>query len=530
MKTITTALLVLLLAPLSVQGQENNVPDASLHMAALQSNLDVVRQHIQAGTDLNEKDAYGSSPLIIAATFGKTDVARALIEAGADLSVSNNEGSAPLHVAALFGRMGLVEMLLEAGADRHQRNIDGSTAFDIVAPPFEEDRALYDQISAGLAPLGLQLDYEEIAAARPTIGAMLRPRPDELADVTYAPLPGGGWEVSTPAAEGLDAMLVAELFDDAAHLEMIYGLLVVKNGRLVAEGYFNGGAVEQKARLQSVTKSYTSALVGIALEQGCLASVDQKMAAFFPELADRIADPRKEQITIRHLLQMRAGYPWEESTPELFEMLYHGFRPSLLVDVALVSDPGARFAYSNLSSHLLGIIVARACGADLRTFGQEHLFSKTSAEPGEWIQDWEGYYNGHADLHLTARDAAKLGQLYLDEGRYEGEQVVPPGWVEASLTRYSEDINSAGITAGRVGRYFRDIGYGYQWWSARVGEREFDLAWGHGGQLIVLVEALDMVLVVTSDPMFSSHDDEAWKHERSNINLVGKFIQLQPEG
>ena len=137
------------------------------------------------------------------------------------------------------------------------------------------------------------------------------PSIEDLLAVDYTPLPGDDWEVSTPTEQDLDPMLVAEVYYNAAELETLYSLLVVKNGYLIAEDYFNEGSVEQKDRLQSATKSYTSALVGIALDQGYLSSVDQKMLDFFPELAGQITDPRKEQITIRDLLQMRAGYPWE---------------------------------------------------------------------------------------------------------------------------------------------------------------------------------------------------------------------------
>ena len=111
------------------------------------------------------------------------------------------------------------------------------------------------------------------------------PSIEELEAVVYAPQVGGDWPVSTPEAEGLDPMLVAELYYNAAQMETLYGLLVIKNGHLIAEGYFNEGSVEQKARLQSATKSFTSALAGIALDQGHLSSVDQKMLGFFPEVA-----------------------------------------------------------------------------------------------------------------------------------------------------------------------------------------------------------------------------------------------------
>jgi CubicO group peptidase (beta-lactamase class C family) len=102
--------------------------------------------------------------------------------------------------------------------------------------------------------------------------------------------------LSAPAEQGLDPMLVAELYHNAAELETLYGLLVVKNGHLIYEGYFNEGKVEQKTQLMSATKSYTSALIGIALDQGYLSSVDQKMIDFFPEFAGKTGDPRKEPL------------------------------------------------------------------------------------------------------------------------------------------------------------------------------------------------------------------------------------------
>jgi CubicO group peptidase (beta-lactamase class C family) len=154
-----------------------------------------------------------------------------------------------------------------------------------------------------------------VISALPSSG----PSIDDLLAVEYTPLPGNDWVVSTPEAQGLDPLLVAEMYYHAAQLETIYSLLVIKDGYLIAEDYFNEGSVNKKDRLQSVTKSFTSALVGIALDHDYLTSVDQKMMDFFSDLADQITDPGKEQITIRQVLQMRAGYPWEESTAELFD-------------------------------------------------------------------------------------------------------------------------------------------------------------------------------------------------------------------
>jgi CubicO group peptidase (beta-lactamase class C family) len=343
------------------------------------------------------------------------------------------------------------------------------------------------------------------------------------AAVDYTPLSRDDWPVSTPAEQGLDPDLVDELYSDAADLDTIYSLLVVKNGHLIAESYFNKGSVDQKDRLQSATKSYTSALVGIALEQGCLSSVDQKMLDFFPEVAGKISDPRKEQITIRNMLEMRAGYPREESDQALWDGLLSGHYPPLIEEFPLVSDPGTRFHYSNLTSNWLGIIVDRACGMNLKAYAEEHLFSPLDVKAGEWGQDAEGHNNGCGDLHLAARDAAKFGLLYLNDGVYKGNQIVPADWVHDSLQTYS--VNEAFVK--KVGR-FRDIGYGYQWWSANAGEHHVNFAWGHGGQLIVLVDEFDMVIVTTSYPFWLEHNDQSWKHEKAIITMVSEFVKSLP--
>jgi CubicO group peptidase (beta-lactamase class C family) len=330
----------------------------------------------------------------------------------------------------------------------------------------------------------------------------------------------------------LDPNLVAELYLEAAALPTLYGVLVIKNGKLIAEGYFNEGAIDQLSARMSVTKSYTSALVGVALDQGFLSSVDQKMMEFFPEMAGRVADPKKEQITIRHLLQMRAGYPDEEVRLEYLDSLFftdNWHWIPRLADFPLFNDPGTGFNYSNLTSHLLAIIVARAVGTDLRSYGQEHLFSAIDAKVGEWSRDADGYNFGCFEISFTARDMAKFGSLYLNEGRYGGRQVLSTDWVRGSLERYSEEIDRTGEGSSKKGRYFGDIGYGYQWWSATIGEHHIDYAAGHGGQLIALLDDLDMIIVTTADPLYDYPAAQGWKFEGGIINLVGKFIDSLPK-
>jgi len=534
MKSVTTAMIVLtLLTPLSAYGmQEDSTPRASLHLAVLQGNMEAVRQHIEAGTDLNEKDTWGSTPLIIAATFGKTEVARVLIEAGVDLNATGNDGATALHAAAFLCHTEIVEALVDHGANKYLRNSFGNTALESVAFPFDEVKGIYDSFAQALGPLGLQLDYEQIEVTRPQIAEMLRPRTEELEAVDYTPLPLDGWKVSTPSEQGLEPMLVAELYLDATGLSTLYGLLVIKNGHLIAEGYFNEGSAEQLSARQSATKSFTSAIVGVALDQGCLSSVDQKMMDFFPEFAGQISDPRKEQITIRDLLQMRAGYPDEEVRRQYLDSLFFSdnwhWLPHL-VDFPLVSDPGTEFGYSSLTSHLLAVIVARACNTDLESYSQEYLFSPIDAEVGDWTADADNYNWGWGEIYVTARDMAKFGRLYLNDGEYEGNRVLSADWVGESLRTYSESIPRTGGESSKMGRYFSDIGYGYQWWSATVGEHRFDYAAGHGGNLIVLLDALDMIVVTTADPLYELPVSEGWQFEGAIIDLVGKFINSLPE-
>ena len=351
------------------------------------------------------------------------------------------------------------------------------------------------------------------------------PSSGDLAAVDYTPIVRGDWEVSTPGEQGLDAELVARMYYNAAEHETIYSLLVVKNGYLVAEDYFNAGSIDELSKRASVTKSYTSALVGITLDQSYLESIDQKMLDFFPDIAGQVTDPRKKQISIRNMLEMRAGYPWEEEDAAAWDALWSGEYLTKIAAIPLSADPGTRFQYSNLTSHWLGIIAARSSGMDLMSLGNKYLFEPLGVVPGEgWLRDVDGYYIGCGDILFTARDMAKFGLLYLNGGMYEGKRLISAEWVNDSLQTYT--VNEFELK--RIGR-FTDIGYGYQWWSADAGKHHINFAWGHGGQLIVLVHDLDMVIVTTADSFWGKdiHFD-AWKYEEAIIKIVSEFISSLP--
>jgi ankyrin repeat protein len=152
-----------------------NAPKMDLQTAVISDNLAVVRQHIDAGTALNQKDAFSSStPLITAATFGRTEIAKALIDAGADLSPKNNDGSTALHAAAFFCRLEVVQLLIDAKADKTILNNFGATPAQTVQGPFGEIKPIYEMMQQQLAPMGFQLDMAEVEKARPVIAMMLQ--------------------------------------------------------------------------------------------------------------------------------------------------------------------------------------------------------------------------------------------------------------------------------------------------------------------------------------------------------------------
>ena len=150
-------------------------PEMNIHAAILADNIEVVRQHIAAGTDINQKDPMsGSTPLITASSFGKEKIAKVLIDAGADLSLKNNDGASALHTAAFFGRVEIVQLLLDAGADKSITNNFGATPRETVMGSFEELKPIYEMLQQQLGPLGMQMDLQEIEKVRPVIAMMLQ--------------------------------------------------------------------------------------------------------------------------------------------------------------------------------------------------------------------------------------------------------------------------------------------------------------------------------------------------------------------
>ncbi len=181
LKVLINLVLLTILLPACSQNNGSNkkasaiAPEMDIQTAVLFNNLEAVRQHIEAGTDINVKEPFsGSTPLVSAATFGKTEIAKVLIDAGADLTISNNDGTTPLHSAAFFCRVEIVQMLIDAKADKTLRNKFGATPRETVMGPFSDIKPIYEMMQQQLEPMGLQLDMAQLEKTRPVVAMMLQ--------------------------------------------------------------------------------------------------------------------------------------------------------------------------------------------------------------------------------------------------------------------------------------------------------------------------------------------------------------------
>ena len=327
-----------------------------------------------------------------------------------------------------------------------------------------------------------------------------------------------GWRLSLPEQQGMDPEKVANAYHEAGGLDTLYSLLVVKNGFLVAEKYFNGRDITMASSTASVTKSFTSAFAGIALREGILSSLNQRLAGFFPEIDWESVDPRKSEITLRQVLQMRSGYPWEEADGFLDDLFGRPNWIPLLAEFPLLAHPGARWGYSNFMSHMMAVVLSRAAGRTLLSFAQEFLFTPLEIEVAQWPRDPNGYYYGMGDMQFTPRSLARFGQLYLDRGLFNGRQIIPAEWVDASFQVYSPTTYPTDIMSS-----IRQLGYGYFWWSGACGAHLIRYAWGHGGQIIAVARDLNMVVVATAAPQ-PGFDESSWRAEKGVLELVGRLI------
>lgn len=337
----------------------------------------------------------------------------------------------------------------------------------------------------------------------------LSPSPETLAHVALAPPQRyDGWEVAAPETVGLDVNHLGRLYEKASKLTYLHSFLVVRHGKLVAEAYFQGHDWTQTANLKSVSKSVLSALVGIALEKGYVPHLDTPLADLIPDYFSKIQDPGKRRITLRHLLTMQSGL---KSTSGGY---YRHWKKSpdwirYALNSPMLNTPGSRFRYSTSNSHLLSFALSQAAGIDALTLAQQYLFQPLNIRFERWEVDPQQYYQGGNNMYLTPREMARFGLLYLNLGRYQGQQIVSAEWIHQS---------TAVQVTGRH-RYH----YGYHWWVGKLGGVPSFFAKGYGGQYIVVLPSLNIVVVTTANPsvqrsLARSNRDAIFALVRSYLN------------
>jgi CubicO group peptidase (beta-lactamase class C family) len=282
-------------------------------------------------------------------------------------------------------------------------------------------------------------------------------------------------------------------------------LVVLKDGAVVYEGYANGASRDTMLTSFSVAKSFDSALVGIAIDEGFIGSVDDPITDYLPELADR--DPRFADITVEHLLRMASGLEYREFRWYLFNgddpltTYYPDQRELALTNTKIASEPGRWFDYNKYHPQLLGMIIERTTGMSVTEFTQTRLWDPLGMEyEGAWALDSteSGFEKMEAGLNARALDYAKFGQLFLQGGSWDGRQVVPASWVEASTTP-DPAIQNAEYYSKSFGDYVYDDGqgyYGYFWYGlARDGLPADVVAEGDRAQIIHISPANGVVVV-----------------------------------
>jgi len=320
------------------------------------------------------------------------------------------------------------------------------------------------------------------------------------------------WPVAAPESVGMDGDRLCRLvpiFVKNSETNL-HAVIVVRQGKLVFERYFTGENMpvinepkqvvafdaETRHEIWSVTKSITALMLGIAIDRGWVTGVDEPVFSFFPEYAD-LRTPEKDRITLRHLLTMSQGLEWDENSDYrtvinsqvLMMQAADPYRFALALPV--VSVPGEEFVYSGASAALIGAILKKRTGEGIDALVQKHLFDPLGISDVEWARHRHtGDPMAEGGLRMRPRDLAKIGQLVLARGQWDGKEIVPAAWIEAATSRQI----STSSTPGR-------FAYGYQFWLwntylNKKGDVPLVAGLGYGGQRLVVVPSLDLVAVI----------------------------------
>lgn len=338
--------------------------------------------------------------------------------------------------------------------------------------------------------------------------------------------PTNGWETAPMEAHDIDPAKMELANQFAREDQLSRALLVIKDGYLVYENYYGNGGIYQSTNLWSVTKSFSSALVGILIDDHTIGSTNQLMADLMPQY------PEFNDIRLSHVLTQTTGLSWAEEGPLWVAWIFSDDWVAAALARGQIHDPGERFLYSSGNSHFLTSLVYYSTGIKPEILAKERLFDPmgipfeplgqpityTSWEEYKtplnqtWRQDTKGIACASFGLYLTARDMAKFGYLYLNKGRWENQTLLSANWVETSTSEHVSNI---------YGRY----SYGYQWYITLVAGYPAFLASGFGGQIIGVVPSLDLVVVLKYEAENPVHPKSGTAHDDMHLfELVVKSV------
>ena len=308
-------------------------------------------------------------------------------------------------------------------------------------------------------------------------------------------------------------ILVQETFQSGAIIEDLdafladtgtWAFMVIQNDTIIYERYFKGYQHDSLVTSFSVAKSFDSALIGIAIGEGYIKSVNDPITDYIPELGER--DPRFRDIQIRHLLMMASGLRFDEDTILLAQddnltYAFDDLRHLALTETEVVDQPGVTFLYNNYNPLLLGIILERATGRSVTAYLQEKIWDPIGMEyDGSWSLDSEesGFEKMESGINARPVDFAKFGRLYLNGGNWNGTKIVPPEWVAVS-TQDNGLLQDAPIY------------YGYMWWGEKCNPDSQDfLAMGNYGQYIYLSPEKNLIIVRNGEEYGVESSGEEW--------------------
>ena len=310
------------------------------------------------------------------------------------------------------------------------------------------------------------------------------------------------WTFSAPGDQGMDGARLDQAAGQLETLPYFWSFLVLRNGIIVAEHYFNGAEANHSNNVHSSSKSLLGVLTGVAIEEGHITGIEQPVSELLPGHFAAIDDPAKASITVGHLLTMTAGFDWTEDSTE-YQIENQPDWVQAILDLPLAETPGEVFNYSTGQTHVLGAALAEATGMSTCQYAHQALLGPLGNVAEHWGRDPQGYFSGGCNVYMTPRELARLGLLVGDGGQWRGAQLVPADWVDAAV--------SAQTDAGY------GYSYGYLFWLTTIRGHAVAIAWGWGGQLVYVVRDLDLVVVFTTNTRDFAPDYDGFDILRDHV-------------